>query len=175
MRNALFAIICMVAVSGCGIFDKLSNQNAVNNTNGNKPYASPDAKPTPGTTETKPSPAASTLVPLLKKSSGKYSYEIKLMENAELKGRLMKLLGKDYVGMKAHWNVETPTEIEDDIFRASACEAHNCGSNNYVMFVDLKNDNINVFHIEDSGTKHYFERGEIKLPGKFASDLTNND
>ena len=62
-------------------------------------------------------------------------------------------------------------EVENEIFKAGACEAHNCGSNNYLIFVDLQKDNINVFHIEDSGKKHYFENGEIKLPAKFAEDL----
>ncbi len=177
MRNALLASLCLMAALGCGFLSNLSNKNGSNANNGEKPSASPDAKPSssPNAPDKKPSPEASTLIPTLKKSAGKYPYAIKLMENAELKTRLMKLLGKDYAGMKSHWNVESPIEIDGDIFKASGCEAHNCGPNNYFMFVDLKNDNINVFHIEDSGTKHYFENGEIKLPAHFAEDLTGNN
>ena len=54
-------------------------------------------------TEPKPSPirqnerrrrkAGYYLAPTLKKSVGKYPYEIKLLENEEMKGRLKKLLG----------------------------------------------------------------------------------
>ena len=81
-------------------------------------------------------------------------------------------MGKDFPDMKAHWNVETPMEMENGVFKASACEAHNCAANNYLMFVDLKGDNINIYHIvEGDGPRHFFESGEINLPGKFANEL----
>src|SRR5471030_2683336 len=99
MRNALLASFCLIAALGCGFINDLANKNGSNSNNGEKPTASPTASPSPNATETKPTPAASTLIPLLKKSAGKYPYEIKLMENAELKERLTKLLGKDYAAM----------------------------------------------------------------------------
>ena len=172
MRNTLLACFCVFAAMGCGFLSNLGNKNGSNNPSEGT-TASPEAKPTasPSVAETKPSPPKASMIPLLKKSAGKYPYEIKLLDNAELKDRLTKLLGKDFAAMKAHWNVETPMEIEGEIFKASACEAHNCGANNYVVFVDMNGDNINVFHIEDSRTKHYFEKGEIKLPSKFAKEL----
>ena len=86
----------------------------------------------------------------------------------------MKLLGKDYADFKANFSVQSPIEIEGDVFKSGACQAHNCG-NNYFLFVDLKNDNINVFHIDDTVKKHYFEKSEIKLPAKFATALANNE
>jgi hypothetical protein len=73
--------------------------------------------------------------------------------------------------MKANFNVEIPNEIEDNIFKGEACQAHNCGANRYIMYVDLGDGNINVFHIEDGKTKKYLEDGEIELPEKFAKDL----
>lgn len=173
MRNALLGCFCLMAAVGCGLLNNLGNNNAGNGVNGTKPTVSPEAKPSPSANVavTKPSPSQASIIPILKKSAGKYPYEVKLLDNEELKDRLKKLLGKDFAAMKANWNVETPMEIENGIFKASACEAHNCASNTYVLFVDLNNDNINVFHVEDSGTKHYFEGGEIELPRKFADDL----
>jgi hypothetical protein len=108
----------------------------------------------------------------LRKSAGKYPYEVKLLENSELRTRLTKLLGGEWPDMKANWNVEIPIEIEGPVFKASACQAHNCAANNYVMFVDLDNDNINVYHIEeDKGAETYFEKGRIALPRKFEDEI----
>lgn len=168
MKNILPLVVLMIAVLGCDI-SKYVNSGKPDNSNTAKPTPSSDSKPSSPQPEATPSKPGVTSI--LKKSAGKYPYEIKLLDNAELKDRLKKLLGAEFAAMKANWNVETPMEIESGIFKASACEAHNCGSNNYILFVDLKNDNINVFHVEDSGTKHYFESGEIKLPEKFTVDF----
>jgi len=173
MKNVLLVIACISFVLGCSI-SNLFNRNAANKVN--------EAKPSPTHTETpKPapspsvSPAATGLVSTLKRSAGKYPYEVKLLENADLRSRLGKLLGGEWADMKANWNVEIPIEIEGPIFRASACQAHNCAANNYVMFVDLDNDNINVYHIEEEkGTKTYFEKGKIALPKKFEEELKGN-
>ncbi len=94
------------------------------------------------------------------------------MDNAELRDRLKKLLAKDYPAMKANFDVQAPIEIIDGVMMTTGCEAHNCASNQYLLFVDLRSDNINVFHVGDEGTEHYFESGEIKLPKKFADRLT---
>jgi len=173
MRNVLLVVFCLTAALGCGFLNNLGNDNGANTGNGAGANASSNAKPSPSATvaESKASPPKASIIPLLRKSAGKYPNDIKLLNNPELKERLAKLLAKDFGPMKAHWNVETPMEIENGIFKASACEAHNCGSNTYVIFIDLQKDNINVFHVEDSGTKHYFENGEIRLPAKFTEDL----
>ncbi len=176
MKNALLAFLCLTAAMGCGFLNNLSNSSGSNANNSTNRAPSPDRTPTPANSPTaKPSKEASTLIPMLRKSAGKYPYEIKLIENADLKARLTKLLGKDFADFKANFSVQSPIEIEGDIFKSGACQAHNCG-NNYFLFVDLKNDNINVFHIDnDMEKKHYFENGEIKLPAKFAEALANNE
>src|SRR6478672_3759689 len=46
------------------------------------------------TTVPEPTPKAG-IVEILKKSKGKYPYELKLLENEEMKSRLQKLLGVD--------------------------------------------------------------------------------
>ena len=173
MKTLVPIVLLLIAVLGCD-FSKYVDSNKNGNSNVAKP--APETKPTPSATP-KPevTPSAPAYIALLKKSAGKYPYEIKLLDNAELTSRLKKLLGKDFADMKSHWNVETPMEIENGVFRASGCEAHNCSSNNYIMFVDLKADNINIYHVvEDEGTRHYFESGEINLPKKFASELSSD-
>lgn len=170
MKNVFLVIACLSFVLGCSI-SNLFNRNAANKVNEPKPSPTQTATPTPAPSPSV-SPKATGIVSTLKKSAGKYPYEIKLLENPEVKARLTKLLGSEWPDMKANWNVEIPIEIESGIFRSSACQAHNCAANNYVMFVDLDNDNINVYHIEeDKGTKTYFEKGKIALPKNFEDEL----
>jgi hypothetical protein len=171
VKNTLLIFVFAVAALGCNISTFINNGND-GNSNTAKPSPTIDSKPSVANSpKPEPSPTASTFIATLTKSAGKYPDDIKLLDIQDLNERLKKLLGKDFAAMKKNWNVETPMEIEKSIFMASGCEAHNCGANHYLMFVDLKNDNINVFHIEDEAVKHYFESGEIKLPDKFASEL----
>ena len=174
MKNVFLVIACLSFVLGCSI-SNIFNRNAANKASEAKPSPTHTAMPTPSPSPSV-SPVGTGIISTLKKSAGKYPYEIKLLENAELKARLTKLLGSDWPDMKANWNVEIPIEIEGSIFRASACQAHNCGANNYVMFVDLDSDNINVYHVEeDKGTKTYFEKGKITLPKKFEEEIKPNE
>ncbi len=171
IKNSLLIVALVVVGLGCDI-SKLVNNGKSDDPNPPRTTPTVEAKPSPANSP-KPSatPATSSLIDILKRSKGKYPYQAKLLEIPDLKERLKKLMGSEFAAMKKYWNVESPFEIENDVLMASGCEAHNCGSNHYFLFVDLKNDDINVYHQEDSGTKHYYERGEIKLPTKFADDL----
>jgi hypothetical protein len=126
--------------------------------------------PSPTPTGT-PKPA---LAATLRKSVGKYPYEIKLLDIPELKERLQKLMGKDFAVMKKVWNVETPLEVSGKVLKTSGCEQHNCGPNMYVMFFDVNTDNINIYHTGDEN-KTYFEKGKIDLPPKYAADVETSD
>ena len=166
MQKMLALAVLLLAVMGCNLSKYVGNANSASPTPHNtKPLRS--ATPVPEAT-----PAVPSYLAMLKRSVGKYPYEIKLLDNAELKPRLKKLLGSDFSDMKEHWNVESPIAIENGIVMTTGCEAHNCGANSYLMFIDLENDNINVFHTGDEGTKHYYEGGEIELPRKFAAELS---
>ncbi|MFM9905090.1 MAG: hypothetical protein ACKVQJ_11025 [Pyrinomonadaceae bacterium] len=172
MKNILLIVVCLIVVLGCDI-SKFTGGGKNGNNNSVKP--SPTAEPKPSSSaksEPEKTPSAG-VVDVLKNSKGKYPYEIKLLENPELKSRLQKLLGADYAAFKANWDVETPVEIENGILMASGCEQHNCGDNIYYLFVDLENDNINVFHREN-GVQSFAERGKINLPKKFADELGND-
>lgn len=172
MKNILLIAVCLVAVLGCDI-SKYVNGGKNDNTNTAKP--TPTATTAPAET---PKPAATPAKPgvisILKKAEGKYPYELKLLENAEMKARLQKLMGPDYAALKASWDVESPIETVNGIVRASGCEQHNCGANLYYMFVDIANDNINVYHVSN-GTQVYSEHSKITLPKKFADELKGDE
>ena len=173
MKNMSLIVVCLIAVLGCDISKYVKGGKNDNSNAKPSPTVEPKPSPTINKRDFDEKPAASSLAPTLKKYVGKYPYEVKLLDNAELKSRLVKLLGPDFAAMKANWNVETPMEIEDGIFMASACQQHNCADNRYLLFVDLENDNINVLHIENR-TQTYAEHGKIALPKKFESEVAGD-
>ncbi|MCX6250243.1 MAG: hypothetical protein NTX61_05770 [Bacteroidetes bacterium] len=95
----------------------------------------------------------------LKKLSGKYPFEVKLFDNPTLTKRLKKLLGKRYKFFKETWAVETPMKITDNIFIARGCQAHNCGSTNFIIVVNLSNNIMYVGVREDDQVKTYSDDG----------------
>jgi hypothetical protein len=173
MKNIFLFGVLLAAVLGCDLSRFFGSSNGSNANVANR-SPSPEVKPS-ATIAPSPKPSSATpgLISFLKKSVGKYPYDIKLLENVELRPRLKKLLGKDFSAMEGYFDVQAPLEIVDDVLMTTGCEAHNCGANQYLLFVDLKNDNINVFHVTDDETKHYFEKGEIKLPKKFAEQVSS--
>lgn len=108
----------------------------------------------------------------LKPSVGKTVGEIKLWQNEEINTRLKKLMGADYTIMKKFWNTETPIKKFGDFLMMTGCEQHNCGDNQYVIFMDTSEGNINVVHIHNKTTKRWNENGEIDLPPTFADELS---
>src|SRR5438046_1053225 len=98
MRNGLLVILCLTAALGCGLLNNLGNSNGTNNGSGSGANSSSAANPTPSASpaETKPSPPKTSVIPLLRKSAGKYPNNIKLLDNQEMKDRLAKMMGKDF-------------------------------------------------------------------------------
>jgi len=158
------ALLVALAVAGCSRPTSKADSSATPN-NISEVRVSPS--PTPPVI---PSSTPSALIGLLRHSEGKYPYELKLMANKDLIGRIRPLMGDAYAKMKADFDVQTPIEISGNTFFTSGCQAHNCG-NIYYLAVDLTKDNINVIHVENERVRNYFEHGRIKLPEKFASQI----
>ena len=171
MRSIFLVVLILVALTACDV-SKHDNSNVPTN-NAAKPEAAPSTPKANNTpiAEATPKPG---IIATLSKAKGKYPYELKLLDDPELKPRLKKLLGVDLAGMKANWNVETPIEIQNGILMTSGCQQHNCGGNIYYMFVDLERDNINVYHVEN-GKRSYSENGRIDLPRSFADEMSSGD
>lgn len=99
----------------------------------------------------------------LNELKGKYPMEVQLLDNPLIKSRLEKLLGDEYSNFRKFWMVETPILIEDNILYSTGCEQHNCAANQYVLEIDLSQNNINVYHF-GADVKSYVEKGTIQLP-----------
>jgi len=95
----------------------------------------------------------------LRNLNGKYPYEVELLDNKILAGRLYELIGDRFSFLKKKWNVETPIEISDNIFIASACEAHNCGYTEFIIVINFTNDVLYVGIREEGKVDLYSENG----------------
>lgn len=141
-----------------------------NTTNTNSPNSTAANSSTPANVSSTPVAPASSLSSL-KASVGKTAVDIKLWDNKDVGPRLEKLMGADYAAMKKFWGTESPIKADGDVLMMSGCEPHNCGDNQYVMFIDTAKDNINVVHIHKGVAKDYKEKGDITLPKQFADEL----
>jgi len=163
MRKVLFIACTATFAIACGVPANTTNTNPPNSTASN---SSP-----PATVSSSPAASASQLSSL-KASVGKTAVDIKLWDNKDVSPRLDKLMGADYSTMKKFWGTESPIKADGDVLMMSGCEPHNCGANQYVMFIDTAKDNINVVHIKNGVAKDYKEKGDIALPKQFADELS---
>jgi hypothetical protein len=93
----------------------------------------------------------------LREYHGKYPADVKLLEDPRLMPRLEKLLGNRFAFLKETWAVESPMEIRNNFFVASACMAHNCGSTNFIIIIDLLKNVVYAGIREDDKVKTYAE------------------
>lgn len=107
----------------------------------------------------------------LKDYSGKYATQENVFTNGVLSQRLQNLQRFNYKALIQNYNTETKMVIVDNILHMSGCKQHNCPSNAYDFFIDLENDNINVFHFRSNMLRVYQEKGLIELPSEFANEL----
>ncbi len=107
----------------------------------------------------------------LKDYVGKYARQEKLFEMEPLAGRLKALNGLDYDIFMALWNVETPISIENNVVHMSGCKQHACPESAYDFFMDLGNDNINIYHFRSNTLRIYSEKGRIDLPPGYAEEI----
>jgi hypothetical protein len=163
MRKVLLIAAVTAFAIACG--------SPANTTNTNSPNSPASNSSTPSNT-LKTAVAPASPLSSLKASVGKTAVDIKLWDNKDVGPRLEKLMGADYATMKKFWGTESPIKADGDILMMSGCEPHNCGDNQYVMFIDTARDNINVVHINKGVAKDYKEKGDITLPKEFADELS---
>ena len=102
---------------------------------------------------------------------GKYPTQVGLFQNEILASRLKNINRFDYEALITNWNTESPITMEDQIVHASGCKSHNCPSSGYELFIDLKNDNINIYHFRSNTMRVYTEKDWITLPSGFAKEI----
>ncbi|MXO07199.1 hypothetical protein [Flavobacterium sp. HBTb2-11-1] len=94
------------------------------------------------------------------------------LTKSSLASRLKKLLGSDYDQMVKKWNTETPFEKQDNILHAWGCKQHDCGTYSYDLYIDVKNNKINVYKFSESKLTIFKEDNfEIAIKGNFLKDL----
>lgn len=108
----------------------------------------------------------------MKTLTGKRVREIELWDHPDMNARLGKLLGDRLPEMTETWLIESSIVADGDILMAAGCEQNNCDRNQWVLFADVANDNLNIYNIKDGEMKSYKEKKEdIKLPQAFEADF----
>jgi hypothetical protein len=113
--------------------------------------------------------AVASLMPLAA-FDGQYPTDVALLDNPLLTPRLKALLGAHYSDFRKYWNTETPIVVEADVLSTTGCEEHNCAANQYVLQIDLKSNNINIYHF-GKDIQRYTEKGLITLPPGLAKEF----
>jgi len=102
---------------------------------------------------------------------GKYPTQEKIFDNKYLSKRLKKMKSFNYDNMVRDWNTENPITIENQIIHSSGCRAHSCPDSGYELFIDLKNDNINIYFFMGNTLRVYKEKGWITLPKVYQDEI----
>lgn len=102
---------------------------------------------------------------------GKYAAQEGVLKHELLAERLKALDRFNYDLLIQNYNTETPIVIVDDIVHMSGCKQHACPSSAYDFFIDLNNDNINIYHFRNNMLRMYQEKGMIDLPEDFSKEM----
>lgn len=94
------------------------------------------------------------------------------LTKGSLAARLKKLLGNDYDEMIKNWNTETPFEKQGNILHAWGCKQHDCNTYSYDLYIDVKNNKINVYKFAESKLTVFKEDNfDIEIKDGFLKDL----
>lgn len=94
------------------------------------------------------------------------------LTKSSLAPRLKTLLGADYDQLVKDWNTETPFEKQGNILHAWGCKQHDCTTYSYDLFIDVKNNKINVYKFSESKLTVFKEDNfEIEIKDAFLKDL----
>jgi hypothetical protein len=96
-----------------------------------------------------------------------------LLTESSITPRLKTLLGSDFDQMVKYWNTETPFTKEGDVLHASGCKQHDCNTYSYDLYIDTKNNKINVYKFSQSKLTVFAEDDfRIVLQDSLLQDLT---
>ncbi|MEJ7624469.1 MAG: hypothetical protein WKF34_10800 [Pyrinomonadaceae bacterium] len=94
----------------------------------------------------------------------------KILDNAVIKARLKKLLGKkNYASFLESFETQNPIEKNGDILFSSGCLIHACGHLESAIAIDLANNTIHAaIYNEEKKTRYFNEKGS-KTPESIIS------
>jgi hypothetical protein len=101
----------------------------------------------------------------------KYARQEDLFKNEVFANRLKQIDRFNYDALLQFYNTETPIVIIDNIVHMSGCKQHSCPDNAYDFFIDLTNDNINIYYFRSNMLRIYKEKEMIELPDSFAEEM----
>ncbi|MCX6723379.1 MAG: hypothetical protein NT094_04955 [Candidatus Staskawiczbacteria bacterium] len=100
----------------------------------------------------------------LNKLVGKSTYDVKFFENSIIRNRLIKLMGSQFSVLETYWSgPSAPIKVENGIFVASACMAHNCSDTSFLIVINIPK---NIFYVitKIDGYKTYYYEENKNIP-----------
>ena len=96
-------------------------------------------------------------------NDGKTPTEINLLDNADLKARMQKLVGGEYDNLVKNFNTVTPIGSENGIYKTTGGKAHEVPAYQTTIYYDANNDNLNVIISQNDKENTYVEKDTIKV------------
>ncbi len=87
---------------------------------------------------------SSERVKFLKNLNGKYPFDVNLLKNPLMKKGIKNLTKDKFTFLMKYFNVQTPIVIDNNLFIAEGCKAHECPETNFIIIVDLTKDVLYV-------------------------------
>jgi hypothetical protein len=101
----------------------------------------------------------------------KYPTQVDLFSNQKLLNRLNNIDRFNSQNLLDNWNTETPITIENGIIHSSGCKDNDCSNNAFELYIDLKNDNINIYNFKGNTLRIFKEKNFIELPKVYQDEL----
>ena len=97
-------------------------------------------------------------------NEGKTPTEINLLNNADLKARLQKLVGGEFDNVVKYFNTVTPIVSENGIYKDDGTVRRTkCRLIRRTIYYDANNDNLNVVISQNDKDKTFVEKDTIKV------------
>jgi len=100
-----------------------------------------------------------------------YPTQVDLFSNQKLLNRLNNIDRFNSQNFLNNWNTETPLTLENGIIHSSGCKDNDCPNNAFELYIDLKNDNINIYNFRGNTLRIFKEKDFITLPKVYQDEI----
>lgn len=107
-----------------------------------------------------------SLADLFTDAEDQYPRDLGLFDNDAFKARLWEVTGDEYDEIVANFNVQTPVEVADGVYKFNGGKTNAVPEFNTTIYYDSKNDNLNVVVTRNGESVLYVEPEgeEIEIP-----------
>ncbi len=103
-----------------------------------------------------------SLKSLITGNVGKYAMmDLNLFRNPVFMARFKRTTGADYKELVKNFNTETPIVTDGELYKFSACKAHDCAAYRTDVYYDPKTDRLMITNTVGDAPHSYSEKGKL--------------